>query len=142
VSKSIKPLSEKPRRRGKTYCSPSCGRGCTHAEYLRAHRAADKALFRIKMSHPKLAAGLWVHVWENLGWHWCLRASDFYFSPSVVDPSMLTILAAPGGEGGRPSWMIYFQSQDAAKLLRAVLRQARAEVDELDAAVKRMEALL
>lgn len=52
-----------PVRRGRVYCSPACGRGCTHAEFMTATRKA-KALVK------RLGAGWKPCVWENLGWHY------------------------------------------------------------------------
>lgn len=52
-----------PKRRGKIYCSPACGLGCTHAEFMTATRKA-KALVK------RLGAGWKPRVWENLGWHY------------------------------------------------------------------------
>lgn len=55
----------KPVLRGRRYCSPACGAGCTHNAFLRA-----------KTKGNDLAAQLgkkWkVKVWENLGWHYCV----------------------------------------------------------------------
>ena len=56
----------KPVRIDDRYCSPHCGRGCTHKEY------------RLAMGHAHgLAAELgdeWEPtVWENLGWHFAAR---------------------------------------------------------------------
>lgn len=63
--------SWKPIRRGKVYCSPACGGGCTHAAYVKANK--DAAMVRLTMRHPRN----WkVHIWENLGWHWCVQAFD------------------------------------------------------------------
>ena len=56
------PLSWDPVRRGATYCAPACGRGCTHAEYMRANRSASALC-------ASLGGGWKPHVWENLGWH-------------------------------------------------------------------------
>lgn len=54
-------LSWKPARAGITYCSPACGRGCTHREYLQAKKDARKLAAAI-------GVGWKPHVWENLGW--------------------------------------------------------------------------
>lgn len=57
-----RPLSWTPRRRGKIYCAPACGRGCTRAMYDRAHREATKLA-------KALGPGWKIRVWENLGWY-------------------------------------------------------------------------
>lgn len=62
----MKQLSWEPVRRGKLYCAPACGRGCTMEEYVSAVRAARKLAKRLR--------GWRVRIWENLGWHYA--ASD------------------------------------------------------------------
>lgn len=57
------PLSWTPRRRGKVYCSPACGGGCTWADYRRASRRAEDLAVA-------LGPGWSAVVWENLGWFW------------------------------------------------------------------------
>jgi len=53
----------KPVRRGAVYCSPGCGLGCKHADYLKASRKAAAVAHRLGVG--------WVpEVWENLGWHY------------------------------------------------------------------------
>lgn len=54
-------LSWKPKRKGLTYCSPACGRGCTHAEYLRAKQKADTLAEQLGVNYTS-------EVFENLGW--------------------------------------------------------------------------
>lgn len=58
----ISERNQPPVLKGKTYCAPWCGRGCTKAEYNRALAGAT-ALAR------RLGAGWKPRVWENLGWH-------------------------------------------------------------------------
>lgn len=57
-----------PRRRGRLYCSPACGGGCTHAAFTKATRSAQALAERLG---PKWKP----RVWENLGWHFS-AASD------------------------------------------------------------------
>ncbi len=62
----MKPESKrawKPVRRGRKYCSPACGSGCTHADFLAKKR---KAAALVKA----LGKGWRQDVWENLGWHY------------------------------------------------------------------------
>jgi hypothetical protein len=56
-----------PVRKGKTFCSPGCGHGCTHAQYLAAVKAAEACLKRMTTKGWK------VRVHDNLGWFWCLE---------------------------------------------------------------------
>jgi hypothetical protein len=55
-------LSWTPQRRGETYCSPACGRGCTKTEYDAATKSAADLVAR-------LGPGWKPRVFENLGWH-------------------------------------------------------------------------
>lgn len=140
----MKKLSWTPKRRGRLYCAPACGRGCTRAEFLRANREAKESLARIKREEPGVAVGLKIRVWENMGWFWQLRGSDFVLHPDLgLDGPKGTfwILASPGGNGGRPQWNTNLHGTPV-KLLRSVLKLAKAEVAELQGAVDRMEALL
>ena len=60
-------LSWKPVRKGPSFCSPACGSGCTHDEYLEAWKLGKSALSKLKNKKN------WkVRVWENAGWHVCL----------------------------------------------------------------------
>jgi len=63
-------LSWKAIRRGKIYCAPACGAGCTWAAFELANRRAA-ALVR-KLSKGDLE---WEpRVWENMGWHFSARS--------------------------------------------------------------------
>lgn len=53
-----------PVRKGKIYCSPACGAGCTHAQFMDATRNA-KAM-------AKLLPGWEATVHENMGWFYSL----------------------------------------------------------------------
>jgi len=101
---------------------------------------AKAALANIRARSPRIAAGLKIDVWENLGWNWCLRGSDF----QLYDHGKrgFAILASPGGAGGRFAWMVDIHSESAAKLLHLTLDNARAEVAKLQGAIDRMAALV
>ena len=62
----VKALSWTPKRNGAIYCAPACGRGCTHAEFLNAARAA-------KLMAEELGPDWEPHVWENLGWYYAAQ---------------------------------------------------------------------
>lgn len=51
-----------PVRRGRVYCAPACGCGCTYAEYRQAVKDAAAAA-------RELGEGWEAVVHENLGWH-------------------------------------------------------------------------
>jgi len=59
----------KPVRRGGIYCSPRCGRGCTHEEYL---TATEKAAGLCRQLGPQWEP----KVWENLGWHYSAQTKN------------------------------------------------------------------
>jgi len=59
----------KPARDKDRYCSPRCGRGCTHSEFTTATETAKKiASILGKPWKPR--------VWENLGWYWSVGTPD------------------------------------------------------------------
>lgn len=57
-----KPLSWKAIRRGKQYCAPACGGGCTFEAYQKAKESAKRLA-------SQLGPGWTYRVFENLGWH-------------------------------------------------------------------------
>ena len=60
-------LSWKARHKGKIYCAPACGRGCTYKEYLRSHKLADRLVKKCE----KEVGGKWKkYIHENQGWHY------------------------------------------------------------------------
>lgn len=61
-----KPLSWTPERWGSRYCSPACGRGCSHEEFLEATALAERMV-------QELGPGWSPVVHENLGWHFHAR---------------------------------------------------------------------
>lgn len=57
------PLSWKPVRRGRIYCAPACGMGCTVQAFRSVHRSANTLA-------KKMGKGWKPYVWENMGWHY------------------------------------------------------------------------
>jgi hypothetical protein len=55
-----------PVLKGKTYCSPACGSGCTKKAYDTAHAKAEKLA-------EQMGKGWRVYVWENMGWHYKVK---------------------------------------------------------------------
>lgn len=67
----MKHLSWKPQHKtGGVYCSPACGRRCTLKEHDTAIKKAVKLVKELK------EFGWKPHVWENLGWHYCLKKGE------------------------------------------------------------------
>ena len=61
-----------PVRRGKVYCSPACGGGCTHQSYLKAQAQAQEMLDQL--GPPTKDGNAWEkRVHENLGWYGSVR---------------------------------------------------------------------
>lgn len=58
----------KPQRRGKAYCSPACGFGCTWEAYQLAVKQSA-ALAR------RLGKGWRARIWENGNWYWSVNDS-------------------------------------------------------------------
>jgi hypothetical protein len=61
------------RRRGRIYCAPACGRGCTFAEY-------KEALKRSRAVASRLGPGWKPVVHENMGWHYYVSSPGGFIS--------------------------------------------------------------
>lgn len=89
-------------RKGKTYCAPACGRGCTHNEYLGALRLGKATLKLLKNPF-----GWKVRVWENLGWHVALQKGGMNLHIHNYDSPRVTysvLFSSDGGTGGESFW--------------------------------------
>lgn len=65
-----------PIHRGRIYCSPACGLGCTRAEYEKAFKdCADLCKL--------LGPGWEPEVWENLGWHYACNKGVLRLHPII-----------------------------------------------------------
>lgn len=53
---------------GGVLCSPACGGGCLKADRDRAQKRGEQV-------RKMLGPGWHIRVWENLGWHVCLRTA-------------------------------------------------------------------
>jgi hypothetical protein len=119
--KQEKFYAKKAVRRGKTYCAPWCGRGCTVAEF-------DLATAKAKALVDKLNAigGKWKpYVWENLGWH--------YEAKSAYETSTKRFHVTEHSDGSYTVW--WANTTSSAKTLHRALIEARAQaqVDLVDA---------
>lgn len=116
-------LSWKPVWKGKTFCAPGCGRGCTRAEYkYAADCARSLALSMGKGWKPK--------VWENLGWHWSAEKGGLKLHPIYVGGRVTgytAYLGEPNSAGGR--WASY--GRKPASAIRNVIREAKRDVAPL-----------
>ena len=93
----MKPQFWKPQKRGRMYCSPGCGRGCTWAEY----KAAEK---RAQAMCRRLGKGWKSQVFENMGWHVkvispCKRIAVAYTMAYSRYSRFHASIGKPGGPG-------------------------------------------
>ena len=67
---------------GHYFCSPSCGRGCTLAEYEETIQNANQMI-------SELGEGWQAEVWENFGWHYAAKRGVFrvYYRPETLHHS-------------------------------------------------------
>ncbi len=122
-----------PVRHGKIYCSPSCGHGCTFAQYQRVKKTAEKLANR-------LGEGWTIRVHENLGWFGsvvskCGRIKvhlpyRFFIDGKLDDYSALV---SKKGEIGGIHWA--HNKQPEIAILRA-LDSAKKAADEASALVR------
>ena len=118
-------LSWKPIKRGPIYCSPACGGGCSHSQFLRAKSEA-KALVMV------MGIGWKPHVWENLGWHY-----------SVIKDG-LDLSIYPPSHGGNLYWASFEGKFTAShvtphKALALVIKQMEASLRSLQENLKRIQ---
>jgi hypothetical protein len=130
--RAAKPLSWKARRRGRIFCAPACGRGCTAHEHRGAvHNAAALA--------KSLGPGWTPHVWENLGWHYAAISSCGRIRVLPNHRGYHAFLgAADGYMGGR--WCENGRTPAAA--VRNVIKAGRAHLADVGALVRGFESLL
>lgn len=124
-----------PRHRpGGIYCASLCGMGCKLKDYEYAKKVA-------KAWAARLGAGWKGHVWENLGWHWCLVALDGRLNVHPNDARdtsrWVAYLDDTPGPGGR--WVAL--DDDPLKAAHAVLCLARTEMRKIQALVEAAEGL-
>lgn len=125
--KKQKPLSWEPALRGKIYCAPACGGGCTKA-------AHDLATARAKALAAGMGPGWKARVWENLGWHYsvlspCGRWKIHPHHGEDHDRRRKTTYSAFLGDADSPggTWAEHGDSPRAA--MAAVWRVARPQID-------------
>ena len=106
-----------PRRKGKIYCSPSCGGGCTHAAYLLACSEANACA---KLLGPSWTA----RVYENLGWWWSVSSACKRVTVSRREDGQYDANLSEEGPGGR--WTS--DSGTAQGAVRNVVEEMRREL--------------
>lgn len=129
MGKIMRELSWTPVLKGRKFCSPACGRGCTKAEHDKATRDAA-ALCKL------LGPGWQPHVWENLGWHYAAITADGTESGYIqVHPNLATFtvyLNTDGRTGGQ--WVV--PDKDPKRGVRRAIRHAVEHVAVLREALE------
>lgn len=126
-----------PIRRGKTYCSPRCGMGCTWEAFQEAGRKAE-ALVALCAAE---GLGEWrAEVWENLGWHYKVMDATgaLKIHPRSGVEGYAAYAGAPGSAGGR--WTGVGATPRAA--LAAIVERLQKEVDSVQATRRALEGAL
>lgn len=108
-----------PVLRGKVYCSPACGGGCTKAAHNRAWQDAAATV-------KKLGGGWMIRVWENLGWHF-----EVYRGCLKVHPQQRRVYKAAGRSVVEPGGTIYFDTPVQQFVARYSGDDPRHAIDEV-----------
>ena len=127
-------LSWTPVLKGKCYCSPACGNGCTLKEHLVAHAIGKTVLGMLKKKK-----GWKIRVWENLGWHVQLQKGgmNLHIHDYGNGLEFHTLLSRErGGSGGNPDWTKNFHSKDPNIAIAHQLRLARKCIRQYQNSIK------
>lgn len=119
-------LSWEPKRRGREYCAPACGGGCTYIDYLKRKKEAKEVLALLKDK-----TGWEIRIHENLGWWVYLKKAGMTLHWTHYDGfrTYTTMLSEKkNGDGGSYNWQAEGTFKDPNKAITAQLRAARAYV--------------
>lgn len=116
------PLGTEAVRRGKIYCAPFCGRGCTWAEHMAAIAGAKRLV-------AMLGSNFVPRVHENMGWHFHARSVDGRLS--VYDYGGGTYSALLGYEPDRGAQWSADDHRTPLDAVRSVIDQAIRSRDSL-----------
>ena len=98
-NQKTKILSWKPKRKGKVFCAPACGRGCLYSEYLFVKKEAKELS---KFLKDKVGGKWKVHIWENLGWYSSLHCGTISVHPRFSLMESPSYLVMNSGDGKFP----------------------------------------
>jgi len=88
-----------PIRRGKIYCSPGCGGGCTMAEYDQAVDDGEKLVRKL------VGRGWHAVIHENGGWHYRAVSGPISVHPAGSEGFWCLMSSDPDdGSSGSPLW--------------------------------------
>ncbi len=80
-------------------------------------------------------------VWENFGWHYCLRGDMLNFHPSGVDLPCIRVLAGSSDKGaGNPGWFPEGRYETFTDAYNATLSCCSARLEEALGRVHRIRA--
>lgn len=122
-----------PVRKGKIYCSPGCGAGCTYKEY-------ERAISKSNRLQKKMGPGWKTRVWENLGWHYKLTRGPISLSESGGEYIALINDDPNVARGGLSLWTdLSKRSRDPKEAVRSAVKYMQKIVQQHN---KVMEAAL
>lgn len=123
-AKKSKPLSWTPKLRGRIYCAPACGMGCTKAAHDEAERKAGEIA-------KQLGPDWSVRMNENLGWYakavcgdLSVEATRGFDDPEYAYWALLNIYETPAHGPGGILYGVYDKTPREA--LNALLKEALA----------------
>ena len=117
-------MAWKPKKKGKIYCSPACGRGCTLREYKQACSSGKKLAAKLKNIDTDVKGGKWkVEIHENLGWHF--RVSKGLVSVYEYSFRQYAACLNAAGPWGKSLWR---QGKTPKLAVRRLLSHAREEL--------------
>lgn len=135
IDLKLRELSWKPKRKGEIYCSPACGRGCTISEFKNAVQEATE-LCNVLGKHWK------PHVWENMGWHWCVQFKSGKLTVWDHGRTYSALLTTgPFTHCGDPEFTDNKGFKDPKEAVRHVIKKAERKIKELESTIKAIELL-
>lgn len=118
----MKTLSWKPVRKGRLYCAPACGRGCTKQEH-------NRAIYQARKLRDRMGKRWRINIWENMGWHYRV------ISPCgriYLHPGYIAFLGEPNAGGGRYT----FQHSHPERAVLGVIETAKRDLATIGAILK------
>ena len=116
-------LSWKPIWKGKTFCSPACGYGCTRAAYKQAWLDAKELASQLGWEWR-------TRVWENMGWHYeVVSASGCWKVSPLIHRGKVTGYSAYLGKSGSPGGLWCNHARTPFAAIEKVRRRALATID-------------
>jgi hypothetical protein len=74
-------------------------------EEVRTGLSKAQAIDAGRQLHARMKGGGWVlHVWQNLGWHYCVRRGPLGVHPSNSGGYFTLLAGQVDGDGGFPAW--------------------------------------